>query len=507
MTHHPLHILLCLALSAALFGATCSTPEQDNTATPSTPAGEATDTLRTGPYAEGFFSARSDRIRDNPARRRYGVAVSDLDGDGDVEAIVAGYGGANEVLDWQQGALVDIAPPEVADSGRKAIGVAACDVNGDGREDIYLLNIDRFGGLGEVSDRLLVWSKGGWQDLFELPQNAGRTNRFAGRSVACLDRDGDGRYGVFVANYGGPMKLFEVDDDQRLTDVGPEAGIALITGGRSLLTLPLEGRPGMHMFAGNENGPNFLFQNQGDGTFQEVAATAGVADPMETVRGVTTLDADGDGDFDLLYGNWEGPHRLFVAEDGLVFQDRTPGAMRTPSRIRTVIAADFDNDGVEELFWNNIGQPNRLFGWRRGAWVELPIGDALEPNGLGTGGAVGDFDGDGLLDLLVSHGESGPQPLSLYVTKPNGNHWLRVAPRTAQGGPARGALVTLTDATGRTQRRMVDAGSGYLCQMEPVAHFGLGTTTEVTSIEVRWPSGDVKRVERPAIDHMLIVQP
>ena len=201
------------------------------------------------------------------------------------------------------------------------------------------------------------------------------------------------------------MRLFEVDGDV-LSEVGHEAGVAYTTGGRALLALPVfDG--GMHLFAGNERGPNFFFKNAGDGTFVEQAEELGIMDAEETVRGATTLDIDADGDLDLVYGNWEGPHRMW-AWNGISFDDVTPDEVQTPSRIRTVIAADFDNDGSEELFFNNIGEPNRLFRQNEnGEWVSTEIGDALESDGLGTGAAVFDADGDGRLELLV-HGESEP---------------------------------------------------------------------------------------------------
>ncbi|MED5574063.1 MAG: VCBS repeat-containing protein, partial [Pseudomonadota bacterium] len=358
------------------------------------------------------FDAYTDLIVDNPVKRRYGIAITDFDNDGDFEAIVTGYGGANEVLDYRQGQLVDITPVSLRDEGRRAIGVAACDITGDGREEIYFLNVDRFGGLGEVSDRLYRRSGTEWDDLFELEANSSAINRFAGRSVACLDRNGDGQYGVFVANYGGPMKLFELGAGDRLVDRGPEAGIDLTTGGRSLIVLP--GENGLDLFAGNERGANFYFANQGEGAFAEEAGPRGVADAFETVRGVAMIDANRDGLLDLVYGNWEGPHRLFLRQPDGTFRNAAPPAMAAPSRIRTVIAADFDNDGTEELFWNNIGQPNRLFKYDEGTWVPADIGDALEPDGLGTGAAIVDLDEDGVLELLVAHGESGAQPLSLY---------------------------------------------------------------------------------------------
>ena len=297
----------------------------------------------------------SDALEGNASARRYGVAVTDVDGDGDFEAVVAGYSGENEVWGWDGARLVNVTPEPLRDADRQAIGVAACDLDGDGLEEIYFLNIDRFGGQGAVADRLWMRdaeAEGGWRDLFEAEENAGQINTFSGRSVACLDRDGDGRYGVFVANYGGPMKLFELNADGRLVDVAEEAGVALTTGGRALLALPLDGDADMDLFAGNERGPNFLFRNNGDGTFDEVAAEAGVADARETVRGTAALDADGDGDFDLVYGNWEGPHRLWLRAPGetLRFVDAAPDEMARPSTIRTVIAADFDDDGREEIF-------------------------------------------------------------------------------------------------------------------------------------------------------------
>jgi hypothetical protein len=142
--------------------------------------------------------------------------------------------------------------------------------------------------------------------------------------------------------------------------------------------------------------------------------------------------------------------------------------------------------------------------------VEADPGAALEPAALGTGAAVADIDGDGVLELLVAHGESAPQPLSLYkVTGASARPWLRVAPLTASGAPARGALVEVTASGGRTSVHNVDAGSGYLCQMEPVAHIGLGADhdveTTVAQVTVRWPGGARTTVAHPEVGRVLVV--
>jgi hypothetical protein len=178
--------------------------------------------------------------------------------------------------------------------------------------------------------------------------------------------------------------------------------------------------------------------------------------------------------------------------------------MATSSRIRTVIAADFDNDGNPELFFNNFGEPNRLFGRRNGQWIELDIGDAREADGLGTGAAVADIDGDGRLELLITHGESAPQPLSYYQIPTNGNHWLRIRPLTRSGAPARGALVTIQQGD-RITASVIDGGSGYLCQMEPVAHFGLGQNTSIDQVSIQWPSGATTIITRPHADQLIVV--
>lgn len=448
-----------------------------------------------------MFIDKSALLRDNPVQLNYGVAVLDADQDGDFEFFVAGFGGRNALLKWDGSAYHDVARIELADAGRQAIGVAACDIDGDGFEEIYILNTDTFMGRKALGDRLFDLSENRWTDLFGLPHNAGALNMTAGRSVAAIDRLGDGMYGFFVANYGGPMRLYELDLDGKLVDVAAEAGVNLTTGGRGVVTLPIVS-DFMDIFAGNENGPNFLFRNNGDGSFEEMAARVGLDDPFEHVRGIAPLDVDGEVGFALVYGNWEGHHRLFVPSSDGHWDDIAPPLMAMPSKVRTVITADFDNDGYPEIFFNNIGEDNRLFAWRGDNWIPLNIGDALERDGMGTGAAVADMDGDGRLELLISHGESAAQPLSLYHTAPNNNHYLRVLPLTKFGAPARGAVVTIA-CNGRKQHRPIDAGSGYLCQMEPVAHFGLGRAEAVSWLTCKWPDGKTVTIENPAIDQLM----
>ncbi len=465
-----------------------------------------------------MFADVSGLISHNPPALHYGVAVADLDADKRFEFIVAGFGGPNRVLRWAGGKLRDAAPPDLADITRQAVGLAAGDIDGDGREELYILNTDTFSGPKQFADRLFDSRPDGrWEDLFTRPENAHVRNLAAGRSVTAIDRRGIGRYGFFVANYGRPLRLYELGLNHSLADLATSLGLALTTGGRGVLALPIfSDHP--DIVCVNEHGPNFAFRNRGDGTFTECAGELGLTDAGEHGRGVAVFDAGEEAGFGLCWGNWEGPHRIMLRrQDGSWRDCATPG-LAFPSSVRTVIAADFDNDGHDELFFNNLGEPNRLFrvrpnqatGDRRqetgktaGSLSSLPPdsclltpelsmldpGDALDPGGFGTGAAVCDIDDDGVLELLIARGEREPQPLGVFKARgAEANGWLRVRPLTRFGAPARGAVVR-AEADGRVRVKGVCGGSGYLCQMEPVAHFGFGIGGKADRVQVMWPDG------------------
>lgn len=497
------------------------------------------------PQPDGMFIKTNWLKNLDTSQLNYGVAVSDVDNDGSLEWIVAGFSGPNFVLKFDRATkrLINLAQDHrysaIADQGGQAIGVCACDIDGDGREEIYFLNTNNaYAGRADYGDSLFKWRNGKYVNLYTDPVNSRmEAKSFAGRSVACIDRLGTGKYSIVIATYSrggvGNFALVEMDENHPSNDVSTGnivlknvASVAKIdkaTGGRGLVVGPILGNNGRSdIFFGNEGNPwmgnpgdNFLFKNLGNGSFEDIAEQAEIQDKFNNARGISLADFNRDGLLDIAYGNWEGEHRLFMqykaVGEARKFRNIANRQYAVPTKIRTVIAADFDNNGDTDIFMNNIcshrdpndREPNKLFTvipnqFNNSSDPEIKkmnIGQAKEPRGFGTGAAITDMDGDGVLDLLISHGESQTQPLKVYrvnrdVSRNQAGkyNWVRVFPRTKYGAPARGALVKLTTRTGRVYSSVIDGGSGYLCQMEPVAHFGLGEDKPM-KLDVQYPDG------------------
>jgi len=437
-------------------------------------------------YAD-FFEDISNKIVNNTKRLSYGISVADINQNEKYEFIVTGFGFPNLALSYDKGKLTNVASQKIfSDEFRKTIGVAACDVDKDGYEEIYFLNTDTYSGTKKYSDRLIDLEGNKFLDMFEIEKNKEELNLTAGRSVACVDREGNGEYGLYVSNYGGPTRFYEIED-KKIKDKSADLNLDKVTGGRAVVSGHIL-TDRSDIFAANERGANFLLKNN-NGLFEDVAFDYRVDDVIQNGRGTTLSDILYRGRLDIISGNWQGYHRAYVLRDNK-FKDIGNIKFDKPSRIRTIISADFDNDGYDEVFMNNIAEPNKLFKIKEnGIFEEIILETGLEPDGFGTGAAVADIDGDGILELLVSRGESKEQPLTLYKAKvKKDSKYLRIKPLNKYGAPARGATVTLiTDQ--RKHSKTIDAGSGYLCQMEPVAHYGIRKNEKNFKLEVMWTNG------------------
>ncbi len=419
---------------------------------------------------------------DNPIDSSYGVTIQDFDADGLLEIFVATQNGPNHLYKWSNGGFVEVTPNHLKDAACCAISVTAGDLTRNGLPDIYVLNAGTFSGSLTEPDRLFV-NLGDLHFEDMLVAHPDR-NIAAGRSVCWTDPTNSGWYAPYIVNYGAPNMLYVNDGRGYFRNEAPVGhGLGAIVGGRTAISQDLFDTGRMDIVVLNEGGPNLLFRNREE-AYEECAAALGLDDPDEHGRGLAVCDFNRDGLMDLVYVNWQGPHRAMqqLIEGGFV--DVASPALAAPSSARNLIAADLDNDGWEELFINNHGEANRLLKWIDGEFVEIDCGAMLLPDGTGTGASCGDLDSDGMLEIYVCHGESMEQRNRLFSCAQNDNHWVRIQPLTPAGAPAIGARVQIRFE--RPMTRFIDGGSGYLCQMEPVAHFGLGAITELPEVHIRW---------------------
>jgi hypothetical protein len=445
---------------------------------------------------------KSHLLIDNPIDLSYGATIQDFDGDGQLEIFVATQSGPNHLFRRMGNGFVEITPQALKDASCTGLGVAAADVTGNGMPDLYIVNSGALSGALTEPDRLFL-NLGDLQ-FHDLMVNHPDRNIAAGRSVAFTDPVGGGNLGLYVTNYGAPNKLFVSNGRGYFRNEAPVGhGLGMIAGSRAVVSQDLFNTGRMDIFVLTDGGPNLLFRNHED-SFEECASELGLDDPELNGRGLAVCDFNRDGMIDLVYCSWEGEHRIMRQLDEGGFVDVAPFVFSEPSRARSLVVADFDNDGWEDIFLNNMGEPNRLLmNNGDGTFREVDPEAMRLPDGTGTGLTCGDLDGDGMLEIYICHGEAMPQRNRMFSLAKNDNHWLRLQPLTPAGAPAIGARVELHFDQPMT--RFIDGGSGYLCQMEPIAHFGLGASEFVPTAYVRWTDGTELYLNDLEVDRLVKV--
>lgn len=474
-------------------------------------------------WEDGRLVDRACGILTDETRSAIGVVAADFDADGREEIYVHNtdsFGGYTESCDL----LLDRVDTE---DRRLWCDVFALGVNGD-RPNFHagrsVAAIDRYG-TGRYGAFVACYGApsrfyelGDDGELTDMASAVGLEFEGGGRSVVAGPIVSDGM-DLFVGVEGGPNRLF-ANQRGHFVEVARQYGLDDPGGNARGGTLVDAAAADFGLAVGNWGGPSRFFDRRlpraSDGSGirrpcrfgrylterfgSKLADRVGPRPSADRLSPQSAVDRDGPkwlhfrGDADDRAGAVSGHDRPSPSARGFV--DRAPKELADADGVRTVLAADFDNDGRQELFVNAMGASNRLFRIESGRPVQVPIGDARGQGRFGTGATVADFDGDGTLELLVVHGELDAAPLSLYAV-PNDNRWLRVRPTTQYGAPARGAVVTLETDRG-LQQRVIDAGSGYLCQAEPVAHFGLGREGTPRRIEVTWPDGREITIDDPA---------
>jgi hypothetical protein len=269
----------------------------------------------------------------------------------------------------------------------------------------------------------------------------------------------------------------------------------------------LDGWP--DIYVANDKTENFLFHNQKNGTFKEIAVTAGVAYGQSgentSAMGPVFLDFDHDGKTDLWVSDSKY-NRMMKNVGGLKFEDVTEKAGISQLAAQYTSwgtgAYDFDNDGWEDLFIAHGGLIHmvpmehsilrNLGGWKFED-VSSTAGEFVQNvKTVARGAAFADFENNGKMGVyMVNLG--GPAYLLRNVTE-NANHWIAfrlVGTKSNRDGI--GAQVEIT-AGGRHQQRERVGSSGYLSGDDPRVHFGLGAAKTVEKVVVTWPTGGAKQV-------------
>ena len=439
----------------------------------------------------------------------------------------------------KDGTFTDVtASAHVGGEGIYGMGVAVGDYDNDGNEDIYVT------GFG----RSILYHNNGDGTFTDVTNTAGVADEGQWAvSAAFLDYDNDGRLDLFVSNYldyqlsnnvpcGEPSKglrsychpatyrgtsnrLYHNNGDGTFTDVSRKAGIAAAVGkGMGVVAADLDGDGFMDIFVTNDTVPNFLFHNNGDGTFKEVGVFSGVAynqdGQAKSAMGADIGDYNGDGKPDILmtalsqYGA-----TLYQNEGDGLFADVTSQIGLTEPTFLLggwgVKFLDYDNDGRQDIFITNshvmddiasyndsltYQQPDLLLENRGGHFVDVTKGQpALLKARVGRGVAIGDYDNDGDMDILVNNNNSAPT--LLRNDGGNRNHWIKfklVGTKSNRDGIGARVRVVSGDLL---QTDQVKGGGSYLSAHDPRLNFGLGKRETIDSVEILWPSGKVQQLK------------
>jgi hypothetical protein len=485
-----------------------------------------------------------------------GAALFDMDGDGDLDALLVQSGtlggpdtGPRHRLYRNDGSgrFADVTAGSGVDVAGYGMGVATGDYDGDGDPDVYITNLGanvllRNDGGGRFTDVTAAagvagsgWSTSaafvdidadGWLDLF-VTRYLGWTPE---RERQCFSLTGVVDY-CSPKNYGAPTTdlLFRNTGRGTFADVSASSGITAAVGnGLGVVADDVDGDGRIDIFVANDGTPNHLWINQGGGRFAEMALQRGVAIDQDGApkagMGVHVADVDGDADNDLLVMNLDTESDSYFRNDGRFFVDATNSVgLRVASRRFTrfgMALLDFDNDGRLDLYEANgrvglqgetfaadaYAEPNLLFrGVAGGRFEEVsPRGGVAMPRvHTSRGAAFGDVDGDGGVDIVVSNRDAAPYLLRNVV--PARGHWTSLAVKTARGREALGAIVRVT-AGGRTWRRDVRTAYSYLAANDPRVHVGLGAATAVDVVQVAWPGGGIERFGPFAADAVVTLR-
>ncbi len=450
----------------------------------------------------------------------------------------------------RDGTFTDVTAKAGVAGNAYGMGVAVGDYDGDGLPDLYVTQYPHS----------ILYHNNGDGTFTDVTAKAGVSAPGWATSAVWFDYDNDGRLDLFVGRFadfskeknifcGGhgpgeryyckptafaplPSRLFHNNGDGTFADVSRESGIAEVMGKAwGVVAADVNNDGHIDLFVSSDTAPNALFLNQGNGRFTNNGFLAGVAyNPFGVARsgmGVDAADYDQDGWLDLFVDNVD--HEMYSlyhnSHDGSFEDVAVQSAIGSTTRLMSgwgVRFFDYDNDGDLELIVANghpdlmiqahhgelrYLEPLLLFEQRGGTWHDVSDrgGSAFSRALAARGLALGDFDNDGAVDVLIATNNGAP--LLLRNTVGRQNHWLGLRLiGTRSNIEAIGAKVTWQSGDLKRHRTKVGGGS-YMSSHDPRMVLGLGSRAHIDWLEVQWPhpGGAAERFTNLPIDRYITI--
>lgn len=477
---------------------------------------EALKGQKPAPQAALFHNQRDGRFVEVTAkagvgneRWGFGAAVGDYDNDGDEDLYVTNYGKNRLYRNNGNATFTDVAESAGVALGGWSTAATFGDFNRDGFLDLFVCGYLEFD-----------------PDNPPEPGSAQVGNNFCqyrGQPVMCGPRGLKGTGDFLFLNKGNGT--FE--------DISQKAGVSDQPGyyGFAAAWVDVDNDGWLDLAVANDSTPNYLYRNQGDGTFEDISYPSGFAlneyGREQAGMGLAIADYDNNGRVDLYVTNFSDDYNtLYHNEGDNFFLDLTfqlgLGEPTIPFLGWGTGFLDFDNDGYKDIFVANghVYAGVDRYDWGT-TWAQRPLlfrnqkGTSFEvvPPAPGSGLAVvvpargaafGDIDNDGRVDAILNN--SDHPPTVLLNEAANQNHWISLKLVGAAKSPrdAVGAIAYVA-AGGIRQRGDVISGASYASQSDLRLHFGLGSAGTVDTIEIQWPSGRKETLTRVPADRILTI--
>jgi predicted NUDIX family NTP pyrophosphohydrolase len=429
-----------------------------------------------------------------------GCAVADYDNDGFPDILVTAYGRCTLYHNNGNGTFTDVTAQAGVASPGWTTSAVWFDYDNDGRLDLFLCSFVEF----------------------SLKNNVFCGDNKLGKRFYCIPR-------VFKPT---PSLLYHNNGDGTFKEVSAGTDIHKALGkALGVVATDINGDGRMDLFVANDTVQNFLFANRGNGKWDEIALAAEVGFSVNgTPRsgmGVDAADVNGDGRQDLFVANVDQEMFSLYKNDGNEFFSDVAAGNGVAQATRLLSGwglkfFDYDNDGMVDLFLANGHPDDMIENYSQQVHYKEPLllfhsdgtkltnisdqaGPAFGKMFPARGLAVGDFDNDGRVDVLI--GNNGGAPVLLKNNAGSGNHWIGIRLQgTACNRDGIGATITWS-ANGVRHSRYKSNGGSYLSSHDMREVLGLGTAAKVDWVEITWPqpSGRVERFSDVPVDRYVTI--